>query len=82
MIACAFWSGKNTNCDKKRISDKNKWNQYKNVHMVLNYKGIQESTGLKWRKLQRNNKIFFIQTYEKLCSVIFRTAWSGIIIFL
>ena len=39
----------------------NKRNQYKNVHTVLNCKDIQESTGLKMKKIAKGQKSFLFR---------------------
>ena len=53
-------AGKNTNYDKNGFLT-SKRNQYKNVHMVLNCKDIQESTGLKMKKIAKGQKSFLFR---------------------
>ena len=53
-------AGKNTNCDNNGFLT-NKWNQYKNVHTVVNCKDIHESTGLKMKKIAKGQKSFLFR---------------------
>ncbi len=53
-----------------------------NVHMVLELQGHSRKYMFKNEENCKGTKIFFILTYQKLCSVIFLTAWCGIVIFL
>ena len=48
--------------------------------MVLELQGHSRKYMFKNEEDCKGPKIFFVQKYEKLCSVIFLTAWCGIII--